>query len=148
MGVFLQLLCAINQDSGYSNVTWYWSRCVHNAGVNVRHSYSARGHQRCLWSILPTVQHHSYYYAFPSDKMPPWATTGVRSTVPKIPLHYDLLLLLLCCDLPMHHYLDVLLLLSNLFTTMVQSVLLRAHLLSTLVHHSHHFVPRLHLWLQ
>ena len=34
LGVFLQLFCVINQDSGYSNVTWYWTRCVHNAGVN------------------------------------------------------------------------------------------------------------------
>ena len=31
MGVFLQLSCAINQDI---NVTWYWTRCVYNAGVN------------------------------------------------------------------------------------------------------------------
>ena len=34
MGDLLQLQCSINHDSGYSNVTWYWTRCVHNAGVN------------------------------------------------------------------------------------------------------------------
>ena len=34
MGVFLQLLCHVKQDSVYGNVTWYWSRCVHDAGIN------------------------------------------------------------------------------------------------------------------
>ena len=36
--------------------------------------------------------------------MLPWATTGVTSTVMKLHPQNVLLLLLLCCNLPMHHY--------------------------------------------
>ena len=35
MGEFLSLRCgAFKQDSGYGNVTWYWTSCVNDAGVN------------------------------------------------------------------------------------------------------------------
>ena len=34
LGIFLQLFCLVDQDNGHSNVTWYWSRCVHDAGIN------------------------------------------------------------------------------------------------------------------
>ena len=33
LGQTLLLLCAIEQKNGYGTLTWYWTRCVDNAGI-------------------------------------------------------------------------------------------------------------------
>ena len=39
-GIFFYLFCEVTEQhkmtwSGLHNVTWYWSQCVHDAGVNM-----------------------------------------------------------------------------------------------------------------
>ena len=34
LGGIIGLQCHIHQDNGFGNVTWYWSHCDQDAGVN------------------------------------------------------------------------------------------------------------------
>ena len=141
MGHLIVLICTIQQDNGFSNVTWYWSRCDQDAGVNgtailpedrtdaygIQQTH-AMGFSNLTSSLLVLQVSNTTlgYY---------WCEVNSASSRPSV--------ISPVLQRPIHHYLCVLslqiLTKTLIIKTLVQNVLLGAHPLSTLVYNYHHF---------